>query len=216
MGATQKCVTGATQNCVPPESFIVSDNSAHVLCIDRKPRSELNDTNISFGVPGCIFWAVESIDFTTIVFTLPHIMVPKFARQLLIRKVACLCNYSRNVWNWESWSRCTRTLENATPYKIYCDNFFNICYSNLQRGFVIRAIYVETAKTNADELWKPMHQSFWFADLRIWVSSFRNCYANAADHMTKSDLKNKIQNNSGDYEVTFARNSLYMWKCRHL
>ena len=36
--------------------------------------SELNDTNIkSFGVPGRISRAVQSTNFTTIVFTLPHI-----------------------------------------------------------------------------------------------------------------------------------------------
>ena len=39
----------------------------------------------------------------------------------------------------------------------------------------------------------PMHQSVWFADLRIRVSNFRNCYANEADHMTKSDLKSKTK-----------------------
>ena len=65
--------------------------------------------------------------------------------------------------------------------------FFNI----LQRGDVIRAIYIKTTKRNAEVLRKPMHQCFWFADLRILVSTFRNCYANAADHMTKSDLKSK-------------------------
>ena len=44
--------------------------------------SELNDTNIkSFGVPGRISRAVESTNFTTNVFTLPHLMVPKFANQ---------------------------------------------------------------------------------------------------------------------------------------
>ena len=53
------------------------------------------------------------------------------------------------------------------------------------------AIYVETTKRNADELQKPTHQNFWFADLRICDSDFRNCYANAADHVTKSDLKSK-------------------------
>ena len=69
--------------------------------------------------------------------------------------------------------------------------FFNMCHWILQRGDVIHAIYVETTKRNADELQKPTHQSFWFADLRIRVSTFRNCYANAADHLTKSDLKSK-------------------------
>ena len=57
----------------------------------------------------------------------------------------------------------------------------------------MRAICVETTQRNADELRKPMHQSAWFADLRICVSNFRNCYANEADHMTKSDLKSKTK-----------------------
>ena len=87
--------------------------------------SELNDANIkSFGVPGRISRAVESTNFTTIVFTLPHIMGPKFANQLQIRNVGRMCNGSGNVWNWESRSRCTGTLENTAPHKIRCDNFF--------------------------------------------------------------------------------------------
>ena len=89
--------------------------------------SELNDTNIIyFGVPGRISRAVESTNFTTIVFTLPHITAPKFASQLLIRNVGRTRNGSGNVWNWESQSRCMGTLENAAPHKIRCDNFF-IC-----------------------------------------------------------------------------------------
>ena len=87
--------------------------------------SELNDTNIkSFGVPGRISCTVESTNFTTIVFTLPHIMAPKFANQLPIRNVGCTCNSSGNVLNWESQSRCMGTLENTAPHKIHCDNFF--------------------------------------------------------------------------------------------
>ena len=87
--------------------------------------SELNDTNIkSFGVPGRICRAVESTNFTTIVFTLPHIMAPKFSKQLPIRNVGRTCNGSRNVCNWESRSRCTGTLENIAPHKIRCDIFF--------------------------------------------------------------------------------------------
>ena len=149
--------------------------------------SELNDTNIkSFGVPGRISRAVESTNFTTIVFTLPHIMAPKFANQLLIRNVGRTCNRTGSVWHWESRSRCTGTLENTTPR---CDNFFLI----LQRGDVLRAICVETTQRNADKLRKPTHQSVWFAGLGIGVSNFRNCYTNEADHMTKSDLKNKTK-----------------------
>ena len=70
--------------------------------------SDLNDTNIiSFGVPWCISRAVETTNFTTIVFTLTHIMAPNFARQLLIINVGRTCNGSGNVWNWESRSRDT-------------------------------------------------------------------------------------------------------------
>ena len=94
--------------------------STESLCV-----SELNDANIkSFGVPGRISCAVESTNFTTIVFILPHIMAPKFANQLPIRNVGRTCNGSGNVWNWESRSRCTGTLENTVPHKIRCDNFF--------------------------------------------------------------------------------------------
>ena len=57
----------------------------------------------------------------------------------------------------------------------------------------MRAICVETTQRNADELRKPAHQSVWFADLRIRVSNFRNCYTNEADHMTKSYLKSKTK-----------------------
>ena len=152
--------------------------------------SELNDTNIkSFGVPGHISRAVESTNFTTIVFTLPHIMAPKFANQLPIRNVGRTCNGSGNVWNWESRSRCMGTLENTAPHKIHCDNFFFYfaawrCYAcNLRQNH----------PEKRDELRKPTHQSVWFADLRIRVSNFRNCYTNEADHMTKSDLKTKTK-----------------------
>ena len=87
--------------------------------------SELNDINIkSFGVPRRISRAVESTNFTTIVFTLPHIMAPKFANQLPTRNVGRTCNGSGNVWNWESRSRCTEALENTAPHKIGCDNLF--------------------------------------------------------------------------------------------
>ena len=121
--------------------------------------SDLNDTNIIFfGVPGRISRAVESTNFTTIVFTLPHIIAPKFASQLLIRNVGRACNGSGNIWNWESRSRCPGTLQNAVPHKIRCAIFFNMllnfaawtCYPcNLRR------IHQEKrgwdAKTNA---WK--------------------------------------------------------------
>ena len=148
--------------------------------------SELNDTNIiSFGVPERTFRELEFTNFATIIFTLPHNIAPKFVNQLPLRNVGRTCNGSGNVWNWESRSRCTGTLENAAPHKIRCGIFFFI----LHRGDVIHAICVEATKRNADELWKPTHQSFWFADLRIRVSTLRNCYANAADHVTKSDLK---------------------------
>ena len=87
--------------------------------------SELNDTNIkSFGIPGRISRAVESTNFTTNVFTLPHIMAPKFANQLPIRNVGRTCNGSGNVWSSESRLRCTGTLENTAPHKIRCDIFF--------------------------------------------------------------------------------------------
>ena len=57
----------------------------------------------------------------------------------------------------------------------------------------MRASCVETTQRNADELRKPTHQSVWFADLRIRVSNFTNCYADEADHMIKSDLKSKTK-----------------------
>ena len=169
---------------------ILSTCDASTESLGVSELNQLNDTNIkSFGVPGRISRAVESTNFTTIVFTLPHIMAPKFANQLPIRNVGRTCNGSGNVWNWESRSRRTGTLENTAPHKIHCDNFFLI----LQRGDVMRAICVETTQRNADELRKPTHQSVWFADLRIRVSNFRNCYTNEADHMTKSDLKSKTK-----------------------
>ena len=182
---------GATQKYVAPELSNVSNNSVHVYAsTESLGVSELNDTNIkSFGVPGRISRAVESIYFTTIVFTLPHIMALKFANQLPIRNVGRTYNGSGNDWNWKSRSRCTGTLENTAPKKIRCDNFVLI----LQGGHAIHAICVATTKRNANELRKPTHQSVWFADLRIRVSNFRNCYGNEADHVTKSDLKSKTK-----------------------
>ena len=118
--------------------------------------SELNDANIkSVGVPGRISCAVESTNFTTNVFTLPHIMAPKFANQLPIRNVGRTCNGSGDVWNWESRSRCTGTLENTALQKIRCDNFFFLfaawrCYAcNLRRNHPEKRRWV--AKTNASK-----------------------------------------------------------------
>ena len=152
--------------------------------------SELNDTNIKyFGVPRRISRALESTNFTTIVFTLPHIMAPKFANQLPIRNVGRTCN-SGNVWNWESQSRCTEALENTAPHKIRCDNlFFNFAAWRICNACNLRRNHPEKRRWVA----KPTHQSIWFADLRIRVYNFRNCYANEVDHMTKSDLKSKIK-----------------------
>ena len=146
--------------------------------------SELNDTNIkSFGVPRRISRAVESTNFTTIVFTLPHIMVPKFANQLPIRNVGRTCNGSGNFWNWESRSRCTEALENTAPHKIRCDNLFlNFaawrCYAcNLRRNHPEKRRWV--AKTNASKrlvCWlensclqfqKLLHKWGWSHD-KIW------------------------------------------------
>ena len=59
----------------------------------------------------------------------------------MIRNVGRTCNGSRNVWNWESQSQCTGTLENTAPHKICCDNCF--FFLILQRGDVIRAICVK-------------------------------------------------------------------------
>ena len=112
--------------------------------------SELNDANIkSFDVPGRISRAVESTNFTTIMFTLPRMMAPKFANQLPIRNVGRTCNGSGNVWNWESRSRCTGTLVNTAPHKRH--NFAAwICYpSNLRRNHQEKRWWV--VKTNASK-----------------------------------------------------------------
>ena len=96
------------------------------------------------------------------------------------------CNGSGNVWN----SMHGHTGERLILFAVtITDIFVKVCYWILRRGDVIRSVYAETSKTSADELRKPAHQSFWFAGLRIRVSTFN--YANAADHMTKSDLKRK-------------------------
>ena len=53
--------------------------------------SDLNNTNIiSFNVPGRTSRVVDSTNFTTIVFTLPHIMAPKLLNQLPIRNVVSM------------------------------------------------------------------------------------------------------------------------------
>ena len=91
----------------------------------------------------------------------------------------------------------------AVHIYIYVIEFYSVEMFSVQ-------IYVETTKKNV-ELWKPTHQSFWFADLRFRVSTCRNCYANAADDMKKIWSQKEIQNSSSDYEVTFSRNSFYMW-----
>ena len=151
--------------------------------------SELNDTNIkSFGVPGRISRAVESTNFTTIVFTLPHIMALKFANQLPIRNVGRTCNGSGNVWNWESRSRCIGTLENTAPHKIHCDNFFFFCS--------LEMLCVQFAS-------KPPRETRWVVKtntskrLVCWLESsrfqFQKLLYNEADHMTKSDLKSKTK-----------------------
>ena len=55
-----------------------------------------------------------------------------------------------------------------------------------------------------------------FVDLRVRASTLRNWYVNAADHSDKIWPQKEIQNSSGNYEVTLAWNSLYMWECRYL
>ena len=63
--------------------------------------SEWIDTNIkSFGVPGRISCAVESTNFTTILFTLPHIMAPKFENQLPIRHGVIAPRIKRCLTHW--------------------------------------------------------------------------------------------------------------------
>ena len=90
--------------------------------------SELNDTNIkSFCVPGRTSRTVESTNFTTIVFTLPHIMAPKFANQLPIRNVGRMCNDRGNVWNWESRFRCMGTLKTLHLIRFAVTFFFKFC-----------------------------------------------------------------------------------------
>ena len=152
----------SSRKCIAPESFNVSNNSVHVLCIDRKPRCfqvewhyyEIFRCSIPY-IYRRISRAVESINFTTIVFSLPHIMAPKFANQLPIRNVGRTCNGSGNVWNWESRYRCTGKLENTAPHKIRCDNFFlnfvawrcypcNLCWNHPEKSWW-------DAKTNASK-----------------------------------------------------------------
>ena len=182
---------GATQKCVAPESFSVSNNFVHVLYIDRKPRCfrvewhEYQTFRCSRAYIPCSW--IHQLHNNCVYFAAHH--GAKIREQLPIRNVGRACNGSGNFWNWESRSRCTGTLENTAPHKIRCNIFFLI----LQHGDVIRAICVETTQRNAFELRKPTHQSVWFADLRIRVSNFRNCYANEAGLMTKSDLKSKTK-----------------------
>ena len=114
-------------------------------------------------------------------------MALKFANQLPIRNVGRTCNGSGDVWNWESRSRCTGTLENTAPHKILCDNFFNFAAWCVQFASKLPR---ETQMSCENQ---RILGSVWFADLRICVSNFRNCYANDADHMTKSDLKSKTK-----------------------
>ena len=167
--------------------------------------SELNDTNIIyFVVPVRISQAVESINFTTIVFTLPHIVAPLFTNQLPIRNVERTCNGSRNVWNSES--RCTGTLENAAPHKICCDNFWLYfaawkCYPcNLRQNHQEKGWWL--AKTNTSELLVG-----WLENSRV---HFQKLLCKCSWSRDKIWPQKKIKKISGNYEVTFARKYLYM------
>ena len=46
------------------------------------------------------------------------------------------------------------------------------------------SFYFETATRKVHKLQKPNILSLWVSDLRIPVSTFRNVYVNAADHVT--------------------------------
>ena len=156
----------------------------------------MNDINIiSFSAPGRISRAVESTNSTTIVFTLPHIMAPKFASQLPIKKRRAHVQRQREClklgiavsMHGNTGERIIRFDAKVQAVHIYI--YIHVIDFYSMEMFSVQ-IYVETTKKNV-ELWKPTHQTFGFADLRFRVFTCRNCYANAADDMKKSDLKRK-------------------------
>ena len=103
------------------------------------------------------------------------------------------CNGSGDVWNWEPRSRCREHWKRLIRFAVTSNNIFlKFMLLIVQRRYVISAIDVETTTRNASLMsCENQHQKFWFVDLRIRVSTFRICYANAADQVPQSDLKRK-------------------------
>ena len=146
------------------------------------------------------------------VFTLPHIMAPKFSNHLPNGNVGRTCSGSGNVWNWESRSRCMGTLENTEPHKIRCDIFFFKFCS-------VEMLSVQFApKPPRETLMSCENQRIKAFGLLTWESrfQFQKLLCKLSWSRDKTWPQKSNQNSSGDYEVTFARNSLYMLECRHL
>ena len=119
---------------------------------------------------------------------LPHIMMPKSANQLPIRNVGRTCNGNGNVWNWESRSRCTGTLENTVPLKIRCDNFLKFCSVEM---FSVQF----ASKPPREMLMSCENQRLKAFGLLTWEFAFpisENCYANKADHIWRN-LTSKVK-----------------------
>ena len=110
--------------------------------------SDLNDISIiSFGVPRRISRAVRTTDFTTYVYTLPHIMVPKFASQLPIRK--CRTNVQRQ-------RKCLKLNARAhrrTPHTSRCDNYWHFCKGMLLNFAAWRCYPFSLRRNLQDKRW---------------------------------------------------------------
>ena len=156
--------------------------------------SELSDIDIiSFGEPGRISQAVESTDFTTIVFTLPHIISPKFTSQLPIRK------HRTHVWRHREClkpaiavSMHGNTAERLIRFAVTSTNNLKTRYMLL--NFAAWRCYPcqFTSKPPRKTLMSCKNQRIKAFGLPPWEFAFPlSYYANTADHMTKSDLKRK-------------------------
>ena len=150
-------------------------------------------------------------------FTLPHIMAPKFMIQLPIRKCRTHMLFLRLTCNDGGYLKLGITISmhrntTGSPIKLAVTStnkrfLKNTCYWILQRGYVIRTFYVETnqekhrwvAKTNTSNL-----SICRLDNSRFYYQKLLCGYGRSRDEIW---TRNEIEIGSDNHEVTFAKNS---------
>ena len=132
-----------------------------------------------------------SMKLTTIVFTMPHTMVPWFAIQSLIRDASCTCNGTVDILTVEIMVLIHDDAAEGFPQlPVASALLFN---STMQRSLLLH-FPIKPPRTN-----KVSCQTLCFVCLRIFGSPIRNKFADEIGHVTKSDLCRKSKGAWPDY-----------------